>query len=431
MFQVYFWCVDPPVLIPEVKWSYCPDIFLHYVCEEVWYVLNFHVVLKTLFIGMRALFRVLCLGVSISLFGLCVKLTETVLQLVVLVGVVVLDPGCGWLVQSIIFVAKFLHVWRIFEHFYWLYGAVYFGWYNLSYWSLWLSLVLLFCRNPWYFGTFLLQLAFVVVLFTTCTVFFAISGISLMYAAMYSEMVVIMTATAIDVMCGALFSGFSWTSMPFQSPCSCVSAMSHPSSGILLAGTAFLPSLTFPTCSSSYSLQTFSVIGIFLKSLRCTLVIWPWLSLISTWFLPKSPTIQKSLYLGWNVFDVWSQTSTLLPIFSSSGSFDCLPFLFPSLAFLASFRVMCFVISSMLIMQSSVPKYFGFSDSSKVFFTAASCLNMRKNGATPDDSVGKKLYAAVDFHSRSSHSTWVSSCFAIVALRNLWNPSMLPLHCGE
>ena len=32
-----------------------------------------------------------------------------------------------------------------------------------------------------------------------------------------------------------------------------VSAMSHPSSGILLVGTAFLPSLTFPTCSSSYS----------------------------------------------------------------------------------------------------------------------------------------------------------------------------------
>ena len=32
-----------------------------------------------------------------------------------------------------------------------------------------------------------------------------------------------------------------------------VSAISYPNSGILLAGTAFLPSLVFPSCSSSYS----------------------------------------------------------------------------------------------------------------------------------------------------------------------------------
>ena len=32
-----------------------------------------------------------------------------------------------------------------------------------------------------------------------------------------------------------------------------VSAMSHPKSGILLAGIAFLPSQVFPNCSSSYS----------------------------------------------------------------------------------------------------------------------------------------------------------------------------------
>ena len=60
---------------------------------------------------------------------------------------------------------------------------------------------------------------------------------------------------------------FSWIN--------CVSAMSHPRSGILLVGTAFLPSLIFPVCSSSYSLQTFSVMGIFLTSLQCTLVTWP------------------------------------------------------------------------------------------------------------------------------------------------------------
>ena len=75
-------------------------------------------------------------------------------------------------------------------------------------------------------------------------------------------------------------------------------------------------------------------------------------------------------------------------------------------------------------MLSSIPKYFGLS--SRVCFTAALCLNIRKNGATPDDSVGKKLYAAVSFHS-----TQVSSCLAILALRNLWNPLILLLHCGE
>ena len=74
------------------------------------------------------------------------------------------------------------------------------------------------------------------------------------------------------------------------------------------------------------------------------------------------------------------------------------------------------------MMPSSVPKYFGLSDSSKVCFTAASHPNIRKNGATPDDSVVKKLYAAVAFQTKSSHLTQVSSCLAIVALRNLWNP---------
>ena len=126
----------------------------------------------------------------------------------------------------------------------------------------------------------------------------------------------------------------------------------------------------------------------------------------------------------------------LSPTLSFSGSFGVLPFLFPSLAFLASFRLCAttwysFVISPTSIMPSSVPRYFGFSDSSRVCFTAALHPNMRKNGANPEDSVGKKLYAAVAFHTRSSHLTRVSSCFAIVALRNLWNPSILPLHCGE
>ena len=70
----------------------------------------------------------------------------------------------------------------------------------------------------------------------------------------------------------------------------------------------------------------------------------------------------------------------------------------------------------MLIMLSSVPTYFGLSEANRVCFTAVSRLNMRKNGAIPDDSVGKKLYAAVAFQIKSSHSTWFSSCLAIVAI---------------
>ena len=36
-------------------------------------MLNFHVMLKTSFVVTRALFRVLCSGVSVFVFGLCVK----------------------------------------------------------------------------------------------------------------------------------------------------------------------------------------------------------------------------------------------------------------------------------------------------------------------------------------------------------------------
>ena len=60
----------------------------------MWFALYLHVVFKTLFVVTRALFRVLCLGVSVSVFSLCVKLAETMLQLVVLVVAVTVGPGC-------------------------------------------------------------------------------------------------------------------------------------------------------------------------------------------------------------------------------------------------------------------------------------------------------------------------------------------------
>ena len=68
---------------------------------------------------------------------------------------------------------------------------------------------------------------------------------------------------------GVMFELFSF----WASSVNCVSAMSHARFGILLFGTTFLPSLVFLVCSSSYSLQTFSVMGVFLTSLQCTLVM--------------------------------------------------------------------------------------------------------------------------------------------------------------
>ena len=68
---------------------------------------------EALFVVTRALFRVLYSGVSASMFGLCVKLAETMSQLVVLVVVVTVGPGCERLVRFIILVIRFSRAWRI------------------------------------------------------------------------------------------------------------------------------------------------------------------------------------------------------------------------------------------------------------------------------------------------------------------------------
>ena len=44
------------------------------------------------------------------------------------------------------------------------------------------------------------------------------------------------------------------------------------------------------------------------------------------------------------------------------------------------------------------PRYFGDSSANSICFAAASLPNIRKNGATPEDSVGKKLYTDGAFH---------------------------------
>ena len=74
------------------------------MCEGAWFTLNFHVILKALFVVTRVLYTVLCSGVSVSVFGLYVKLGETILRLVVLVVVVVVAAGCEQLVQLVILV---------------------------------------------------------------------------------------------------------------------------------------------------------------------------------------------------------------------------------------------------------------------------------------------------------------------------------------
>ena len=80
---------------------------MHGVCEGAWFALYLHVVFKTLFVVTIALFRILCSGVSVSTFVLCVKRVETVLRLVVLVVAVTAGPGCERLVRFVILVIEF------------------------------------------------------------------------------------------------------------------------------------------------------------------------------------------------------------------------------------------------------------------------------------------------------------------------------------
>ena len=67
----------------------------------------------TSFVVTRVLFRVLCSGVFVSVFGLRVKLMETVLQLVVLVAAVIVGPGGVRLVRSAVLTVEFLSVWVV------------------------------------------------------------------------------------------------------------------------------------------------------------------------------------------------------------------------------------------------------------------------------------------------------------------------------
>ena len=107
--------------------------------------------------------------------------------------------------------------------------------------------------------------------------------------------------------------------------------------------------------------------------------------------------------------------------------------LFPSLTvldFAKLYAIMWYncCISFKFKIPSLSPTYFVLSSASNMCFAAASHPNMRKNGEIPEDSVGKKLYADVAFHTKSSHSNPFCICLPTVVLRNLWNPLILPLH---
>ena len=78
--------------------------------KGVWSQLNFHILVKASFLLTRALFRVLYSDVSISVVSFYVNLTETVMQLVVLVAAGVVVPRCVRLVRIIVLVIWFLHV---------------------------------------------------------------------------------------------------------------------------------------------------------------------------------------------------------------------------------------------------------------------------------------------------------------------------------
>ena len=90
---VSFFVVGCLLLRDRYDWSYW---FWRNVSNlvGVWFALYLHVVFKTLFVVSRALFGVLCLGVSVSTFGFCEKRADTVLRLVILVVAVIAGHGC-------------------------------------------------------------------------------------------------------------------------------------------------------------------------------------------------------------------------------------------------------------------------------------------------------------------------------------------------
>ena len=116
---------------------------------------------------------------------------------------------------------------------------------NSSCWLLWLLLLLLYCWNLSIFCLYTLRLTLKVVIAASFRNNASFPKCVVLSLTITEIMMIIVTIVHRASGILFVFCLFSWVSN--------VSAISHPNSGILLAGTAFLPSLVFPSCSSSYS----------------------------------------------------------------------------------------------------------------------------------------------------------------------------------
>ena len=139
------------------------------------------------------------------MFGLCVKLAETMLQLVVLVVVVTVGPGCEQLVRFIVLVVGFSRAWRVLCT-----SIVYLGLSTVLVRSV--NLVAIVIANIavlWkslIFQSILLQLAFLIVFSVACTAFFAISLICVVicFTIAIIRMIIVISVCRGSVMFGLL-----------------------------------------------------------------------------------------------------------------------------------------------------------------------------------------------------------------------------------
>ena len=119
--------------------------------------------------------------------------------------------------------------------------------------------------------------------------------------------------------------------------------------------------------------------------------------------------------------------------FSFDGTFQRSDFVYRSPVHILGFQQLLSTCSSELQGTVSPPHFpsivnLGFRAS--VSGILGSLPNIRKNGLSLACSFGRKLYAAVAIGQTSSHSKPGPMCFAMHALRNKWNPSILPLDWG-
>ena len=90
MFLESFWCVRLLVLTIEINWFYYPDIFCLLYVVGCGFGLNFYVVLLTLFMFIKKLFRVFLLGCFwfVPFFAMVTGIVLWLTVMVIAVGMV-------------------------------------------------------------------------------------------------------------------------------------------------------------------------------------------------------------------------------------------------------------------------------------------------------------------------------------------------------